>query len=158
MKGSVKKDKITIIAHAKLHQFNARRGVKERDNREDIQNYSIPLKNAKDLELITKNVTAKTRLPKGDKGELTGWNEQEVNLFLKAAQDNGYSIFFHMVLVIVMRQGKLLALRWKDVDLEKGHLTISQTLSHDEKMFLAEGKTKSSLRKILLPYYYLHPQ
>ncbi|MED3613983.1 integrase [Bacillus wiedmannii] len=42
-------------------------------------------------------------------------------------------------------------MRWKDVDLEKGHLTISQTLSHDGKTFLLGGKTKSSLRKILLP-------
>lgn len=44
-----------------------------------------------------------------------------------------------------------LGLRWKDVDLEKGHLTISQTLSHDGKTFLLGGKKKSSLRKILLP-------
>nr|WP_248140065.1 hypothetical protein [Bacillus tropicus] len=27
-----------------------------------------------------------------------------------------------------MRQGELLGLRWQDVDLEKGHLTISQML------------------------------
>ncbi|HFJ9515282.1 TPA: hypothetical protein ACLQU7_001011 [Bacillus tropicus] len=42
-------------------------------------------------------------------------------------------------------------MRWKEVDLEKGHLTISKTLSHDGKKFLLGGKTKSSLRKILLP-------
>nr|WP_240795735.1 hypothetical protein [Bacillus dicomae] len=34
---------------------------------------------------------------------------------------------------------------------KKGHLTISQTLSHDGKTFLVGGKTKSSVRKILLP-------
>ncbi|PGP44882.1 integrase [Bacillus thuringiensis] len=56
-----------------------------------------------------------------------------------------------MGLVTGMRQGELLGLRWKDVDLEKGHLTISQTLSYDGKTFLLGGKTKSSLRKILLP-------
>ncbi len=55
-----------------------------------------------------------------------------------------------MALVTGMRQGELLGLRWKDVDLEKGHLTISQTLSHDGKTFLVGGKTKSSLRKIIL--------
>ena len=55
-----------------------------------------------------------------------------------------------MALVTGMRQGELLGLRWKDVDLEKGHLTISQTLSR-RKAFLLGGKTKSSLRKILLP-------
>ena len=39
---------------------------------------------------------------------------------LKAAQDSRYSIVFHMALVTGMRQGELLGLRWKDVDLEKG--------------------------------------
>ncbi|MCU5539051.1 integrase [Bacillus cereus] len=58
---------------------------------------------------------------------------------------------FHMALVTGMWQGELLELWWEDVDLEKGHLTISQTLSHDWKTFLLGGKTKSSLRKILLP-------
>ncbi|MGM2837123.1 tyrosine-type recombinase/integrase, partial [Bacillus cereus group sp. Bce025] len=58
---------------------------------------------------------------------------------------------FHMALVNGMRQGELLGLRWKDVDLDKGHLTISRTLSHDGRTFLLGGKTKSSLRKILLP-------
>ncbi|MDA1654272.1 site-specific integrase [Bacillus thuringiensis serovar kyushuensis] len=109
------------------------------------------LEHAIDLELISKNVAAKTKLPKSDKEELTVWNEQEVQLFLKVAQDSRYSIVFHMALVTGMRQGELLGLRWKDVDLEKGHLTISQTLSHDGKTFLVGGKTKSSLRKILLP-------
>ncbi|USK98226.1 tyrosine-type recombinase/integrase [Bacillus tropicus] len=109
------------------------------------------LEHAIDLELITKNVAVKTKLPKADKEELTVWNEQEVQLFLKTAQDSRYSIVFHMALVTGMRQGELLGLRWKDVDLEKGHLTISQTLSHDGKTFLVGGKTKSSLRKILLP-------
>ncbi|MDA2267083.1 site-specific integrase [Bacillus cereus] len=44
----------------------------------------------------------------------------------------------------------MLGLRWKDIDLEKGHLNISQTLSHDGTTFLLGRKTKSSLRKILL--------
>ncbi|PFL47426.1 site-specific integrase [Bacillus cereus] len=109
------------------------------------------LEHAIDLELITKNAAAKTKLPKGDKKKLTVWNEQEVQLFLKATQDSRYSIVFHMALVTGMRQGELLGLRWKDVDLEKGHLTISQTLSHDGKNFLIGGKTKTCLRKILLP-------
>ncbi|WP_050457806.1 integrase [Bacillus sp. H1m] len=38
-----------------------------------------------------------------------------------------------------------------DIDLEKEHLPISQTVSRDVKTFLLGGKTKSSLREILLP-------
>lgn len=40
--------------------------------------YRKPLENVIDLELITKNVAAKVKLLKGDKEELTIWNEQEV--------------------------------------------------------------------------------
>ncbi len=58
------------------------------------------LEYAIDLELITKNVAVKTKLPKGDVEELTVWNEQQVQLFLKAVQYSGYSIVFHMALVI----------------------------------------------------------
>ncbi|KLA29501.1 hypothetical protein B4077_3562 [Bacillus cereus] len=108
------------------------------------------LEHAIALELISKNVAAKKKLAKADKEELTVWNEHEVQSFFKAAQDGRYSIVFHMALVTGMRQGELLGLRWKDVDLEKGHLIISQTLSHDGKVFLVGGTTKSSLRKILL--------
>nr|WP_257128062.1 tyrosine-type recombinase/integrase [Bacillus cereus] len=103
------------------------------------------------MESITKNVAAKTKLPKDDKEEFIVWNEQEIQLFLKASQDSRYSIVFHMALVTGIRQGELLEVRWKDFDLERGHLTISQTLSHNGKTFLLGGKTKSSLRKILLP-------
>ncbi|MBJ8097845.1 DNA integration/recombination/inversion protein [Bacillus cereus group sp. N11] len=57
------------------------------------------------MELITKNVAANTKLPKGDKEELTVWNEQEVQLFLKVAKDSRYFIVFHLALVTGVRQG-----------------------------------------------------
>lgn len=102
------------------------------------------------MELILKNVAAKTKLPKADKGELTVWNDQEVRLFLKAAQDSRYSIVFHMVLVTGMRQGELLGLRWKDVDIEKRHLTISQTLSHDGKTQIKTASNANLTRFLYL--------
>ncbi len=64
------------------------------------------LEHAIGLELIRKNVTAKTKLLKGDKEELTVWNEQELQWFLKAAQDTRYFIVFHFALVTGMRQGE----------------------------------------------------
>jgi len=142
--GSIKLAKLTSL-HMQ-NDVNSLRdeGLKRGTIEKIVKIIRNSLDHAIDLELITKNVAVKTKLPKVDKEELTVWNEYEVQLFLKAAQDSRYSIVFHMALVTGMRQGELLGLRWKDVDLEKGHLNISQTLSHD-------GKTKSSLRKILLP-------
>ncbi|HDR7502348.1 TPA: site-specific integrase [Bacillus toyonensis] len=149
--GNIKLAKLTSL-HMQNYVNSLRdEGLKRGTIEKIIKVIRNSLEHAIDLELISKNVAAKTKLPKGDKEELTVWNEQEVQQFLKATQDSRYSIVFHLALVTGMRQGELLGLRWKDVDLEKGHLTISQTLSHDGKTFLVGGKTKSSLRKILLP-------
>ncbi|KZD74509.1 DNA integration/recombination/inversion protein [Bacillus cereus] len=149
--GNIKLAKLTSL-HMQNYVNSLRdEGLKRGTIEKIIKVIRNSLEHAIDLELITKNVAAKIKLSKADKEELTVWNEQEVQLFLKAAQDSRYYIVFHMALVTGMRQGELLGLRWKDVDLEKGHLTISQTLSHDGKTFLVGGKTKSSLRKILLP-------
>lgn len=149
--GNIKLAKLTSL-HMQNYVNSLRdEGLKRGTIEKIIKIIRNSLEHAIDLELITKNVAAKTKLPKSDKEELTVWNEQEVQLFLKVAQESRYSVAFHMALVTGMRQGELLGLRWKDVDLEKGHLTISQTLSHDGKTFLLGGKTKSSLRKILLP-------
>ncbi|PED86678.1 site-specific integrase [Bacillus cereus] len=149
--GNIKLAKLTLL-HMQNYVNSLRdEGLKRGTIEKIIKIIRNSLEHAIDLELITKNVAAKTKLPKADKEELVVWSEQEVQLFLEAAQESRYSIVFHMALVTGMRQGELLGLRWKDVDLEKGHLTISQTLSHDGKTFLLGGKTKSSLRKILLP-------
>ncbi|MDA2643556.1 MULTISPECIES: site-specific integrase [Bacillus cereus group] len=149
--GNIKLAKLTSL-HMQNYVNSLRdEGLKRGTIEKIIKIIRNSLEHALDLELISKNVAAKTKLPKGDKEELTVWTEQEVQLFLKVTQDSRYFIVFHMALVTGMRQGELLGLRWKDVDLEKGHLTISQTLSHDGKTFLVGGKTKSSLRKILLP-------
>jgi integrase len=50
-----------------------------------------------------------------------------------------------------MRQGELLALKWDDVDLERGVLRVRRTLTHENKAFdLGEPKTKKSRRTIRL--------
>nr|WP_053348840.1 site-specific integrase [Peribacillus butanolivorans] len=78
------------------------------------------------------------------------WDEEEVNRFLKVAKEDPVYIVFYLALTTGMRQGEILGLRWKDINLEKGLLNIKQTLSHDGKTFLSGAKTKSSLRTINL--------
>jgi integrase len=59
-------------------------------------------------------------------------------------------LFFYLALTTGMRQGEILGLRWKDIDLDKRQLNIKQTLSHDGKSFLSGAKTKTSLRTVHL--------
>ncbi|MFD4931521.1 tyrosine-type recombinase/integrase [Peribacillus butanolivorans] len=78
------------------------------------------------------------------------WDDEEVNRFLKVAKEDPVYIVFYLALTTGMRQGEILGLRWKDINLEKGLLNIKQTLSHDGKTFLSGAKAKSSLRTINL--------
>ena len=110
------------------------------------------LEHACDLGLIKSNSAIKIKLPKrAKKAKIEVWNKNEVNIFLRTAKDDRYFILFHLAITTGMRQGELLGLRWKDVDLEKGILKIAQTLSHDGKEFLEGAKTKSSIRTIPIP-------
>ncbi|AZV44876.1 integrase [Peribacillus asahii] len=86
------------------------------------QTYEIirnSLEHAVDFELISKNPAIKVKLPKANKKEMTVWNEEEVNRFLKVAKEDPLYIVFHLALMTGMRQGEILGLRWKDVDLKK---------------------------------------
>jgi integrase len=108
------------------------------------------LEYAVDFEILEKNPAKKVKLPKANKKEMTVWNEEEVNRFFKVAKEDPLFIVFHLALTTGLRQGEVLGLRWKDVDLEKGMLNVRQTLSHDGKTFINGAKTKSSLRTVNL--------
>ena len=66
------------------------------------------LEHAVDFELIPKNPAIKVKLPKANKKEMTVWNEEEVNRFLKVAKEDPLYIVFHLALMTGMRQGEIL--------------------------------------------------
>jgi integrase len=61
--------------------------------------------------------------------------------------------FIALALVVGIRHGELLALRWQDIDLDQGMLAIHSTLTQDEtyRFVVGDPKTASSERVILLP-------
>ncbi len=105
---------------------------------------------AVDMELISSNPVKKIQLPKPKKAEITVWELDDVQTFLKAASPHRWYAAFHLAITTGMRRGEILGLRWKDVDLEKGILYVRQTLSKDGKQFLTGAKTASGVRSIKL--------
>ncbi|KAA0565315.1 site-specific integrase [Bacillus sp. CH30_1T] len=105
---------------------------------------------AVDKGLVLKNVAKKATLPKDEKKEMHIWNEDQVRTFLKTIKNENYFMLFYMALQTGMRQGELLGLRWKDVDLENHTLSVKQVLSHDAKKFYNGAKTNAGNRTIQL--------
>lgn len=113
-----------------------------------IINESLNKASAHDM--IMKNPVLAVKRPKAAKKEMLFWDEQESHKFLNSAlQENArYYCAFLLALTTGMRQGEILGLRWKDIDLDRRTISVSQTLSHDGKNFQAETKTTAGRRSI----------
>lgn len=58
---------------------------------------------------------------------------------------------YTLALFTGMREGELLGLRWRDVDLAAGHLTIQTALKNvKNRRWLGKPKTEAGRRKIML--------
>lgn len=101
--------------------------------------------------LIPRNAAASLKLPKIIREEIDPLTEEEARRLMESASGDRLEALYVLALNTGMRQGELLALKWGDVDLERGVLRVRRTLTHADKTFvLGEPKTKSSRRTIRL--------
>lgn len=83
--------------------------------------------------------------------EMRTLSAEETCRLLEAARGDELKALYVLALSTGMRQGELLALKWDDVNLERGVLRVRRTLTHAGKAFvLGEPKTKKSRRTIRL--------
>lgn len=101
--------------------------------------------------LIPRNVTAGLKPPRITREEIDPLDTEGARRLLEMARGNRLEALYVLALNTGMRQGELLALKWDDVDLERGVLRVRRTLTHSDKRFvLGEPKTKKSQRSIRL--------
>jgi integrase len=76
--------------------------------------------------LIVTNPAAATRVPKGEPKEMTVWSADDARRFLDAVSDDRRVALWTLALHTGLRRGELAGLRWRDVDLDAGALTVAQ--------------------------------
>jgi integrase len=110
-------------------------------------------KRALALKLIKENPTTNVILPKITKKELRVWTLDELNYFLSTIKEEKYktryNIIYYVAALTGLRQGEILGLRWKDIDLENNLIKVRQTLTLGELKYGA--KNNSSVRTIHIP-------
>jgi integrase len=62
---------------------------------------------------------------------LAPWDSDEINRFLDSLEGNRHAPLFKFAISSGLRRGELLGLRWSDVDLEAGVLTVDHQLLRD---------------------------
>jgi integrase len=75
----------------------------------------------------------------------------EARRFLEAAKETRYHALFMLALSTGMRRGELLALRWQDVDMDRGVVRIQQAVVRAHgTLTVSEPKTARGRRQIAL--------
>lgn len=103
--------------------------------------------------LIAKNVCDLVDPPKPIKREMQTLNEEQSRVLLEAAKGHRLEILLILAITTGMREGEMLALRWSDIDMDRGVVFVRRTVKRVGKygMVETEPKTARSNRQISLP-------
>ncbi|MEX0750245.1 MAG: site-specific integrase, partial [Dehalococcoidia bacterium] len=110
------------------------------------------LKQAVRWNLVQRNVADFVDAPRVGHYEITTLSARQASALLAAAEGSRLEALYVMALTTGMRQGELLGLRWKDVDLDRASIQIRGTMqATKDGLRFAETKTRGSRRHVLLP-------
>ena len=103
-------------------------------------------------ELVSRNVAALTDPPRHTTRQIEPLTPRQANTLLKAVADHRLEALITVAVGLGLRQGEALGLRWEDVDLEAGVLSVRQTLERaGRRPRFGEPKTARSRRTITMP-------
>jgi integrase len=99
--------------------------------------------------LVGRNVADLVEPPRIARYEIRTLSPDEANLLLDAAQDDRLEALYVLALTTGLREGELLGLRWRDVDLEGAAVEVRGSLQRVPTGFIiAEPKTNKSRRRV----------
>lgn len=102
-------------------------------------------------QLVTRNVASMVDLPRAERHEVAALSPAGARAVLDAVRGDRLEGLVTLTLLTGMRQGEALGLRWQDVDLEAGTLSVRHALQRlDGKAQLVEPKTTRSRRNLPL--------
>jgi integrase len=102
--------------------------------------------------LVARNVAALVDGPRVHQKEIRPLVPAEARQLLEAVRGDRLAALYTVALALGLRQGEALGLRWEDVDLEAGILSVRVALERSDSHFrLIEPKTRQSRRTIALP-------
>lgn len=81
---------------------------------------------------VTRNVGALAKAPKLTADEIEPYTVSEVQAILRAAKRRRNSARWAVALALGLRQGEVLGLRWRDIDLDTGTLRVRKTRPRPE--------------------------
>jgi integrase len=103
--------------------------------------------------LVSRNVSTLVSLPRIDRPEMRVLTPEQAHKLIEVARGSRIEALLVLAITTGARRGELLALRWDDVDLDNGVISIQHTMSRVGGYGYVENdpKTKAGRRRIMLP-------
>ena len=112
------------------------------------------LAHAERTDLVTRNVARLARPPRVPHRRVSPLSVEQVRTFVAAIAGDRLEALYLVALGVGLRQGEILGLRWFDVDLGGGTLTVRHALARiDGRLELVEPKSVTSRRVVPLPAF-----
>lgn len=145
--GKLKLDRVTALHVQTLYREKLDSGLSPRRVVYIHVTLHKALKQAVRWSLIPRNVTDAVESPKVRKKEIKPLDKEQVRRLLESARGNKLEALYILAVTTGMRQGELLGLQWKDLDLDSGTLRINRTIFGG---VVSPPKTAKSRRSIKL--------
>lgn len=102
--------------------------------------------------LVPRNVASLVRPPQAVHQPIQPWTAEQARQFIATVRDERLEALYVLALTTGLRQGEVLGLRWEDIDLDAGALTVNgQLQKFDRKLHWVPTKTAKSKRTIVIP-------
>ena len=114
---------------------------------------SEALSHAVKMGYLVRNVAEAVEPPRPDRAIVSTLSRSDIDRFLDAARNTPYYVFYTTLLYTGLRRGELLALKWRNLDLNRRMLHVTESaykLSNGEYV-VKEPKTPHSRRAVALP-------
>jgi integrase len=100
---------------------------------------------------LSKNIVSLVEAPRAQERQLVPLNRERVRLLIEAAQGTRLEVPVAVSAVTGLRRGEILALRWRNVDLDKGSLWVTESLEHTREYGIRFKGPKSTSSKRFVP-------
>ena len=113
--------------------------------------------------LLIRNPADRCVVPKAQHQEMKTLQPEDLKAYLDAAERQNALAMFYLELVSGIRKGELVALRWKDLNVEQRTISVSKQATKDENNNLvvtrpkAKGTAISPISKSIIPEYIFAP-
>ena len=145
--GTVKLDKLNAMQLEKLYRQKLDAGLSARRVRYVHVTIRKALKDAVRLQLLSRNVADAAIPPRSVKMEIEPLTQDQMRTLLDAANGDRLECLYVLAITTGMRQGELIGLQWKDVDLDGGTLQVNRSVYEGA---VSPPKTNAGRRTIRL--------